>query len=367
MANFNLDLGGACEKIVAQAKDYAKKNYPGPGGLGRVNGVLDMLTSPANGGVASSLITSGGKIRKARVLYKQRTKSCEISTGSAGLNRSLCDNPKQQDVKEVIISVTRRVATQPREFTNERMAVICQDVQPFVDEYLMSDQRALREALNYQMGALVAAHGGKNIQQSGTTVAPGVYTDKKVIVADTNGQFIPLTGNYNDMLMDYQNMEFSGIPYFIGQGNLQTFFKLARFACCNQSTPYASAIADAGGAFFLDQQANTYLGASNRILMGAFGVEQLLIFNENANINLDTNIFKHIVIPDPVYPQIKWDLDFKWDECAKAWLYMQSAYYDLFNVIQADSFNVDTTNSPGECNDELQGVLGVWTYRATSS
>lgn len=367
MANFNLDLGGACEKMVAQAKDYAKKNYAGPGGLGKVNGVLDFLTSPSNGGVSSELITSAGKIKKARVLYKQRTKSCEINTGTAGLNAALCDSPVQQDVKEAVISVARRVATEPRMFTNERMAVICQDVQSFVDEYLMSDQRAMREALDFQMGSLMAANGGKLIQQNGTTVAPGVYTDKKIIVADSNGQNIPLTGTYNDVLMDYQNMQFTGSPALIGQGFLQTFFKLAKFACCNSATPYASAIADAGAAFFLDQQANSFLGANNRFLMAAFGVEHLLIFNENRNININTDVFKHVVIPDPVYPQITWDLDFKWDECAKAWIYMQSAYYDIFNVMRADSFSTNTTNSPGSCTDELQGVLGVWTYRATNT
>lgn len=366
MANFNLDIGGACEKFVAQAKDYAKKNYPGPGGLGRANGTLDFLTDPQNGGVTSELTSGGnGKMRRARVLYKQRTKPCEILTGTTALNSKLCDNPEMSDVKEATVSITRRVATTPRAFTNERMVAICQDTQSFVNEYLMSDQRALREQLDVQFLSLLAGNVGRNYRQDGTLVTGGNYQNVALLKSDSNGQKIPLTGNYNDILMDYQNMEFSGIPYLIAQGNLQTFFSLAKWACCNQATPYASAIADSGTAFMLDQAVNSTL-AANRFLMVAPGIEHALFFNENTNINISSDIIKHVVIPDPVYPQIKWDLDFKWDECAKQWIYQQSVYYGLFNVIQADSFSTDSS-SPSSCTDELAGVTGVWGFIATSS
>lgn len=365
MANFNLDIGGACEKMVAQAKDYAKKNYPGPGGLGRANGTLDFLTDPNNGGVTSDLISSGGKIKRARVLYKQRTKPCEILTGTIALNSKLCDNYEISDVKEVTISINRRIATTPRAFPNERMVAICQDTTTFVNEFLMSDQRAGREQLDTQFLSLLAGNVGRNYRQDGTLVTGGNYQDVALLKSDANGQKIPLTGNYNDIKMDYQNMEFTGIPYLIGQGNLQTFYSLAQFACCNQATPYASAIQGAGAAFMLDQAVNSTL-AANRFLMVAPGIEHALFFNENTNINISTEVIKHVVIPDTVYPQIKWDLDFKWDECAKVWIYQQSLYYGLFNVIQADSFNSDSS-SPSSCTDELAGVTGVWGFRATSS
>ena len=54
-----------------------------------------------------------------------------------------------------------------------------------------------------------------------------------------------------------------------------------------------------------------------------------------------SDLIKHITIQDPVYPQLKWDMDFKWDECAKTWTYMYSAYFDVFNVFQSDSFKID--------------------------
>jgi hypothetical protein len=69
-----------------------------------------------------------------------------------------------------------------------------------------------------------------------------------------------------------------------------------------------------------------------------------------------------------MFPQITWDLDFKWDPCntlGKVWLYQLKAYYDVFNIFQADSFNDDST-SPEEA-DELTGVTGIWGYRDTAS
>lgn len=370
MAEFDFDLGGACERIIAQAKDYAKQNYAGPGGLGRQNGALDFITSPTNGNIKYELSSgsSGKKIKKARVFYKQRTTPDEILTGDDARNSALCDTPVEGEELEVETEITGAIANRPRAFSNEKMVVICQDTPAFVDEFLMTDMRAMRELLNESILALIAADAGRIIHQNGDSdTTAGNYKDKKLLAQDSLGQNIPLTGNYNDLLMDYQNMQFKGLPALIGQGNLQTYFQLAGLACCNTSTPYADALSRSGAAFYLDQSANSVLSAANRFIMAAFGVSHLLWFNENNNININTDVYKHIVIPDPIYPMIKWDLDFKWDPCnalGKVWLYQLRAYYDVFNIFQADSFKGD--NSP-EVDDELFGVTGIWGYRATAS
>jgi hypothetical protein len=106
---------------------------------------------------------------------------------------------------------------------------------------------------------------------------------------------------------------------------------------------------------------------SNKALMLAFGSTHLLTFNENHNININGDLVKHIVIQDPVYPSVSYDLDFKWDECTKSWIFMMSLYHDIFNVFQADSFNDDDDspdNSPA-CADELVGITGIWGYYFT--
>lgn len=365
-----MDLNGACEKIMAQAKDYAKKNYAGPGGLGRAIGTLDFLTSPQNGGVAAELVTSNGgrKLRRARVIYKQRTKPCQILTGDAARAATLCDTGVEREDKEVDVDVSGALKTDVFKISNAKMVVICQDTESWVNEFLMSDFRALREKLDESALALMAAGIGVNNHQDGTTTAAGVYKDKALLKVDANGQNIPLTGVFNDILMDYQNMQFVGVPALIGQGNLQTYYTLAGLACCNSSTPYADALSKAGSAFFLDQGANAVLDA-NKFIMAAFGVSHLLWFNENHNINISSEIQKHIVVQDPVIPQLKWDVDFFFDKCTKSWNYQIGGYYDVFNVFQADSFNDDDDspdNSPA-CSDELMGVMGLWGYRATAS
>lgn len=368
MATFSYDLNGVCEKLMAQAKDYAKKNYAGPGGLGRATGTLDFLTSPMNGGVKSELVSSNGgrKLRRARVIYKQRVKPCEWSSGSTALAAGLCDTANEKEDKEVTVDVSSRIAMEPFKIKNEKMVVICQDTKAWYDEFLSSYLRAGREKLDEVSLALIAAGVGKNIHQDGTTTAAGSYKTLDIIGSDSLSQRVPLTGNFNDVLMDYQNMQFSGIPALIGQGNLQTYFNLAGLACCNSTTPYGDALSKAGSAFFLDQAANSVLD-SNKALMLAFGSTHLLTFNENTNIDINSDTVKHIVIQDPVYPGLKWDLDFKWDECTKSWIFFISVYNDIFNLFQADSFNDDDDspdNSPA-CSDELLGVTGIWGYSFT--
>ena len=363
--DFNFDLAGVCEKILRQAKDYAGKNYAMT--LQKSLGALDFITSPDNGRIKYELSQSGTKVVEAKVLYKQRTLPCEIQDGADAKDASVCDTAVEAAEKSVTVRIDDAVATAPRKFTNSNMVQICQDTTAFMREYLDSDKRALREKLNAKILAKIADNIGVNKRQDGTTTAADAYSTEQLL-GTSNSQNIPLTGNFNDVLMDYQNNQFTGIPALIGQGNLQTYYTLAGLACCNTATPYADALSRSGSAFFLDQTANSVLGtASNetRALMVAFGVSHLLWFNENANIMINTGNAAHIVVPDDVYPMLKWNLDFKWDECEKTWIYQQSANFDVFNIYQTDSFKTDDPTPA--CDDELYGVTGIWGYKFTNA
>jgi len=364
--DFSVALAGLCESILRSAKDLAGRNYAM--NLGRQTGGLDFILSPDNGGIKASYVNKGSKLVESRITYKRRTKPCEILTGTQAKETGLCDTAYESDEKEVTVSVNERIATNPRKFTNERMMRICQDTQAFINEFLTSDMRALREKLDELIIAAMAVDIGVKVRQDGTSDAADVYTDVQLL-GTVNAQPYPLMGNYQaKLIQDYYNMQFTGLPALIGQGNLQTFLGLANMSCCNSTNiSYESSKAAAGAAVFLDQAANSVLGA-NRFIMAAFGASHLLWFNENSNIDINTATNKHIVVPDPVYPRLSWDLDFKWDECDKVWIYQISAFYDTFNVFQADSF---ATSSGGavspDCNDELLGVTGLWGYRATSA
>jgi len=364
--DFTFDLAGTCEKLLINAKELAGQNYAF--NLGRKTGALDFILSPDNGGLKAQYVQKSDKLVRTRVTYKRRTKPCEILTGTQAKETGICDTAIESEEKEVDIILDDRIATQPRKFTNDKMMQICQDTQSFVNEYLGSDMRALREKLDEVILARLAVDIGYKKRQNGTEVGPDTYTDV-LLLQTVNGQLVPTMANYQAQLIeDYSNMQFNGVPAIIGQGNLQTFFDLAKMSCCNSSNiSYQASLASAGAAFFLDQAANSILGA-NRFIMAAFGASHLLWFNKNRSININTETNRHIVIPDPVYPRLSWDLDFKWDECEEVWIYQISAFYDTFNTFQGDSFATASggADSP-DCTDELWGVTGLWGYRATSA
>jgi hypothetical protein len=363
---FEFDLAGVCEKILKQASDYAGRNYAM--NLERKNGTLDFLLDPSNGSVKTELSQSAHRIVRGKVLYKQPTKACEILDGEDAKSTGICDAAIESEEKSVDVVIDDAVATQPRKFTASKFHSICQDPTAFMREYLDSDIRALREKVDEKALGKIAVDLGKKYRQDGTEAAADVYTDVQLL-ATINGQSHPLFGNYQEsLLLDYANMKFTGIPALIGQGNLQTFMALAEMACCNSSNiSYENAIAKAGAAVYIDQSANSVLGA-NRFIMAAFGASHLLWFNKNRLPGKpNTDLVRHIVIPDPVYPRLSWDLDFKWDECDEVWTYQMSASFDVFNVFQADSFATDSGTHSPDCYDPNYGVTGLWGYRATKA
>lgn len=370
--DFNFTLAGTCPKILAAAQDYAKQNYAM--NLGAQNGALDFILSPQNGSVKTEISsTQGGtKVIQAKVTYKQRSLECDVQDGDDAKDVSICDTATEPTEKSVDVAIDDAIATTPKKFTNSNMVQICENTQAWIQEYLDSELRAAREKLDRKILAKIAANRGVNKQQFGGDASASTWVSK-TIVGFANSQAIPLTGNFNDVLMDYQNNKFFGYPALIGQGNLQTYYNLAGLACCNSVTPYADALSRAGSAFYLDQQATSVLGPNDgsndsRALMVAYGASHLLWFNPNQNIMIQPNgSFAFITIPDPVYPALKWDMIMKFDECSEAWIYFFRAAFDVFNVFRSDSFKINDPTPA--CDDELYGVTGIWGYqfkRATS-
>jgi hypothetical protein len=363
--DLNFSLAGVCPQILKAAEDFAQDNYSM--NLQKSLGALDYILSPQNrsGTRISYTGQEGSKAVRAKVLYKQRSLPCEIQDGEDAKDVSICDTATEPAEKSVDVQVDDMISTTPKKFTNSNLVQICQDTMGWIREYLDSDVRAAREKLSAKVLAKIAANIGVNKHQDGTTTSADAY-DTVNITGVANSQKIPLTGNFNEVLMDYQNNQFSGIPVLIGQGHLQTYFSLAGLACCNSVTPYGDALSRAGSAFYLDQNANSVLGPGDgsgdtRAIMTAFGMSHLLWFNFNTNINIKSDLMAFITVPDPVYPALSWDLCMKFDECAEAWVYFYRAAFDVFNVYQSDSFK---QNDPTPaCDDELFGVTGIWGYR----
>lgn len=343
--------------------DLTKDNYPFL--LGRQTGMIDLLLDPNNGGIKMDLnnVQEGKKYIKTKVHYKVRSKPGDILEDSA--IGDICDTGTEPQELSVDVEISKRLGTAPKQFSNSNMINICQDTDAFVREYLVSDMRAMREKADEYLLAKVESYKGRNILQAGGETAPGKNTVIKLLGNDAAGNKVPLFANYADIRLNYIKNELNGTPMVIGEGYFQKFMELQKYSCCNApGVDYTNAIVQAGAAFYLDQAANRIIG-NNEIMVIAPNTVHLLWFNENRNININNQLVQHIVIPDPVYPQLGWNLDFKWDECDKLWKYQLSAWLDVFSAIQTNAFGAD--NSPStSTEDELAGMTGVFGYTITS-
>lgn len=362
MATPYIDLPGACEQILRNMQDIAKGNYPFA--MGKATGMLDALLDPSNGSINLVGAEGGKKFVKGRVTYKVRAKACEILEDASV--PSVCDDGTEPLPLEVEVTLDKHISTPVLTFTNANMVNICQDTQAFVNEYVLSYQKALRERLDQIMLAKGDDAIGVTRHQNGDAdTAAGGYKTKKLLGTDsTIGVTTPLYANFEDIKLDYSYNQLSGIPRFVGEGNLQKFFGLAQYTCCNASgVAYDNAIATAGVAFYLDQSANSILG-SNKFLVFGPNLLHLLKWNKNANIGINTELRRRIVVPDAVYPGLSWDLDFEFT-CDDTWNFKLSGWFGLFSAIQADSFGSADVSSP-ICEDDLVGFTGVMGYEATA-
>jgi hypothetical protein len=364
---FDHTLVGACENIRREAEDLAGSNYAFK--LGRINGALDFITSPDNGGVKTELIsepgTNGTKLAQLKVLYDQRARPCQASTS---LTTNVCnDTGVSTTRKQFIKSISKKISSPVYQFTNDELIIICQGSKEYIQKWLLNGLRATKERWNEVLLAEIDSFKGKKYRHDGTEVAAGATTDLQLLYS-SSGQYLPQPANFIQIEQDFKNMQLTGVPAIIGAGNFDTFMRLHGLSCCNTSTPYAQAVLSAGAAYFYDHAANDILGTNNMLVI-PFGIVHMITFNENKNIedvlgagNLGTEI--HTTIPDPDGYPFMWNFDMKWDCTAKRWKYMYSVHWDVFNIYQADSFASDT-GTP-DCTDDLIGMTGVFKYRATA-
>jgi hypothetical protein len=355
---------GACDAVRREVTALAGENAPF--NLGRETGALDYVTNSGGGaGIEYDIISSSDAVvKRARVLYDQRTRPCQVSTDP---NTNICnDTGTTISRKEFFVDIDKKLSSPARYWTVEDMAVLCDPGKAeFMRQRLANDLRATRERWDEILLAEFNARVGKIYHWDGTTTAAGSYKSLQLLDNNSTGspdQDIPLPGNYVNMLLDYENMQLGGVPAIIGQGYFHKFMMLQKMSCCNATTPYGEAVAGAGAAYYFDQAGNAVLGA-NKVVMATPGAIHLMTYNVNNIININTELEAHTVVRDPVYPNIYWNLDFKWDCTTNRWKYMYSIHWTLFNVFQTDSFGTDS-GTP-DCGDELYGMNGLFGYQIT--
>lgn len=375
----NLNLVGACQPIIQEASNMAiaaRGNYAYR--LGRKTGALDFILSAENSGGVEVVpgsgktltLQNGTKKAKMKVYYDQRTKPCQISEDC---DANVCDTAVSPLRKEFDVTVDNCMSSPVREWYAEDLEALCIDPVRFMRERGFSDLRAFREKLSERILAYLDSEIGINYEFDGSTTAAGAYKDLQLI-STTTGQPIPLPGNFLEILQDYQNNQLNGIPAIIGQGLMDSYYRLDRMSCCNSATPFGAVDGTMSMAFYMDQIANTVLGA-NKVIVTGFGVHHFIYFNENrllmAMPNTQANDAIHIVIPDPDGYPIDYNFDLYFDHCDKKWKSMYSIMWDTFNVFRNDSFAGDGEDtSPDvspDCNDDLDGMLATFGYHITNS
>ena len=352
MSLYTNGLAGLCENLRTEMENYQGMNYAF--GLEKKNGALESILHPvnlSNAGVSIlPLSDSNGKIKKARVVYKQRSPEADAVTGTAAQNAGVCDTNQDKEPRESIIEIDNAVSmAQPLGFTEAKLRQYCENPQMFMQEWLFDQLRAMRARLNQDILTQLQTSAGKNNREDGGSV-PAV---PPIEVLTSTG--LPRYQGFDEIVGDYENNELNGFPIIVGQGNFNKFIRLQNLSCCNASTPFDVSVQQSGVAFFLDQHANTTLGA-NEIIVYAPGAAQLVTYNENRHVTKPpTADNQNIVVPDPVQPGLNWDLDFRWDECAKEYQWFARAHYTVFTTFQNDSFPSADTNF---------GMTGIFRYLA---
>lgn len=359
-----IDLPGSCEKILRYLQELAKQNTPF--GLGRRTGMLDMLLNPQNGMVHLDLNNTqqGKKYVKSKIVYRARTKPCEWLEDTA---TTVCDGGEEPEQLSVDVTINKHLSSPVRTFSNANMINICQNTEQFIQDTVMNDMRAGREKVDeYLLGKADDMIGRGRHQNGDVDTLPGGHKSKKLLGTDsTTGTMVPLYANFVDVKLDYEFNQLNGVPQLVGDGILQKFMELSKYSCCNaDGVSYEASIASSGTAFYLDQAASQILGPNN-FLSIAPNTLFLLWFNSNTNIGIDSPLQRNIVVPDPVYPGLKWDLDFTFT-CDKTWNYQISTWVDLFQGIQNDAFGTDFSPQTA-CEDELAGMTGVFGWTATQA
>src|SRR5688572_31375506 len=232
MSTYRIDIVGACERIVAEAETLSGENYAY--NLRKKNGALDFITSPENGGVDSTLISyqQGKKIAKLHIFYDQRTKACEITDNC---DANVCDEGSTPVRKEDEVTISNCIKTPVRQYSNDDMVALCKDTPAFMRGRGLSDLRAAHEFFSVRILAELLARVGKNNEWDGTTTNAGQFKPVQILNSSMDEQFAPLPGNFAQVILDYENNQFTGMPAFIGQGNLQLFYKLHDWSCCNST------------------------------------------------------------------------------------------------------------------------------------
>lgn len=226
-----------------------------------------------------------------------------------------------------------------------------------------------RESMNAQLLSDHATNFGSN-PTPGDTAEPGVNagTYKDVQLLKSDGTVDP--ANFDNILNDVTDNYQQGPIGLIGLGKLRKYQHLLAVGNVNdQGVDIREILAQFGMAFFADHDAQSTLGA-DKILALYPGLSEVFWYNQykgEFGMSISQTQLRG-TMPDPVFPQLEWDWDLKFDDGCESdnsgqgtsgkWVLRVFLNFDVWRVNE-DAF--------GDEYGSLNGFNGVTGYTVTQA
>jgi hypothetical protein len=178
----------------------------------------------------------------------------------------------------------------------------------------LAHMQILREKFDTKIMQYINASWGANLGKS-----PQDANAKSVKLLDLTGTKKLDVGGIDEIIKDYTEANFlKGTPIIIGAGVFGSFNRIQAIGCCNDGgVDISQFVSQYGYQYYLAQKANTVFGVNE---FAVIQPQAFHFFTGNAYVEqgglygmMGNEIYFNL--PDPVYPQLRYDALLKWSGC----------------------------------------------------
>lgn len=334
---------GICANIQTSLNDLMGVNSPEA--KRTPVGYLQAITSPTNmAGLSVIPVDAGtGKKKKVDIKYVQRGTYSDIQhTNNNGCTEEISVAPLEETVE-----VTSEISLKGLTFSETEMRKLCESDQTWIARIINTKLDTFMIELNKQLITTQSLKFGNFASGTNTVVS------RQLIHSSDN------SANYHgeaQILNDFEDINATGRPMFIGAGKLRDYTRLVNIGCCNSQGIDNGQAGDFD--YFNDRHVGTILSDPDEFIALAPGNVQLLTWNKYKGEYRKANNgnYAKTTIIDP-FTGLELDMRWKYDDCNERWILTFGLYYDLW-FLPTDAF---------ASGDALQGVNYSLNYKATAA
>lgn len=322
---------GICEKVQQSLNETASDK---PSLKRTVTGYLDAIQSDLNtSGITKVAIDPGtGKKKTVRLKYIKRhaDESDIITTKKTDCSTDVEPTPFDEDV-----DITEYIGTPGIKFDRAQMRKLCEPDSTYMQEQINAHINTLVVSLNKKLITAQATNFGKFL---------GGDTYKVVTLLKNGGA--PYFKGEADIMEAFADVDWTGKPIVIGDGNLAQYVRQTSIGCCNND---GVDLSQAGNmAYFRDRFVQGIVGDNTFIGMVP-GMVQLLTWNEYVgSYAAEEGTFSHGTIIDPM-TGLKLDMRWHFNDCDDTFSVNLGLWYKL-HFLPTDAF---------DSADDLYGYNGT--------